>query len=94
MALTEPYETPQGATALYRKVIRVEMDFLNDTSIAWVACYPTEAARRAGKGPLWVEYISLAPGVAPDPRQAVYGLLEAQPAPSPIPPEEAPDVPR
>ena len=93
MALTEPFETPQGATATYRRVLRVEMDFITGDSIAWVACYPNEAARRAGKGPLWVEYIPLAPGVAPDPRPAVYGLLEAQPAPPPIPPEEAPDVP-
>lgn len=93
MALTEPFETPQGAIATYRRVIRVEMDFITGDSIAWVACYPTEAARRAGKGPLWVEYIPLAPGVAPDPRQAVYGLLESPAAPAPITPEDTFDVP-
>lgn len=93
MALTESYETPQGATAHYRRVIRVEMDFITGDSIAWVACYPSEAARRAGKGPLWVDYVPLAPGVAPDPRAAVYGLLEASVAPAPITPEDPPDVP-
>lgn len=79
MALIKPYDTPQGVTATYHRIVRVEYTAADNTTVVALAIFATPEAREENKQPLWHEYVTI-PGVSlpEDLRALLYPILASQ----------------
>lgn len=78
MALIKPFDTPQGVTATYHKIIKADINVAEQVIEVVLAIYASPEAREAGKSPLWHEYPRLPfSAFAEDPRVQLYSLLPA-----------------
>ena len=82
MAIIKDFETPQGITATYHKLLKVEIRSALDSEpnqvICTVAVYASAEARSAGRDYLWLQYVSFPLSTfSTDPRSAFYSLLES-----------------
>jgi len=75
MALTTTFVTPQGVTALYHKILKIEISAIENAVTIVVALYPSEEVRDSGAQPLWHEYVRLPfDELESDPRIPFYEL--------------------
>ena len=78
MAIIKPFETPQGVTATYHRIIKAEIAVATETVDIVVAIYASPEARAANKGALWHEYQSIPfSDLTQDPRDLLYPMLAA-----------------
>ena len=76
MALETTYVTPQGVTALYHKILKIEISAIENAVTIVVALYPSAEVRDSGAQPLWHEYIRIPfEEMATDPRVPYYELV-------------------
>jgi hypothetical protein len=81
MAIIKQYETPQGVTALYHKIIRAEIQPAAEMIEIWVGVFASPETRAANKGQLWTEYVRIPFGdLSDDPRAALYSLISSHPS--------------
>lgn len=78
MAIIKDFETPQGVSAAYHKIIKAEI-LPNELVIrVVVAVYASAAARDAGKSVLWHEYVDIPfSALTQDPRDLLYPMVAA-----------------
>lgn len=78
MAIIKDFSTPQGITASYHKIIRVEVNAASEALQITLAIFANAQARAEGKTVLWHEYVTVPFSDLPqDPRVAMYQLLDA-----------------
>jgi len=78
MALLKPFQTPQGVTATYHRILKADIDCNTQTINITTAVFATPEARAAGFGQLWHEYVSVQfSDLTQDPRDLLYPLLAA-----------------
>jgi hypothetical protein len=76
MAIIKDYETPQGVTANYHRLVKAEFDCNNDRVLLTVAVYASPDARVDGRDLLWMEYQQVPfSAFSGDPSSALYSLL-------------------
>lgn len=77
MALIKPYATPQGVTATYHKLLKVEINSLQEVVQLVVAIYASEEARDNNMQPIWHEYVTVPFNrLSFDPREVFYPILQ------------------
>lgn len=80
MALITDFETPQGVTARYHRLLSVKQDFAAMRVTYVLAVYASDVARDSGKEPLWHRYVEVPLAALPaDPRPQAYGFLASLP---------------
>jgi hypothetical protein len=78
MAIIKPFETPQGVSATYHKILKAEILTASATIEITIAVYASHEARATGKSVLWHEYQRIPFEVLTrDPRDLLYPLLAA-----------------
>lgn len=77
MALIKNFDTSFGITANYHRLVKVEIDGINNQLTMMVAIYASEEARTEGSTPLWHEYVKIPFNrLSVDPRDQFYPLLK------------------
>lgn len=76
MAIVKDFQTPQGFTATYHKLVRAEFNAAAEVLEITMAIYASAAARESGKPPAWHEYLRIPfADFLQDPRSLLYPLL-------------------
>lgn len=80
MAIVKEYVTPQGITANYHRIVKIDLNaHLNKLDIV-VGIFVDKEKARAGCAPIWHEYFSIPiENLAIDPRSTFYPLLVDSP---------------
>jgi len=75
MALLKEFTTPQGVTATYHKLLKVEISVAEQCVTLVIALYPSAEVRDSGAQALWHEYVRVPfEDFVVDPRQPFYEL--------------------
>lgn len=78
MAILKPYETPQGVTGTYHKILKAEIKALTEVVEITIAVFASPEARAADRGVLWHEYVTIPfADLTQDPRDLLYPMLAA-----------------
>ena len=76
MAILKEFTTPQGVTATYHRLVKVEVSVGTGMLEMVTALFPSAEAADAGNQPVWHEYVRVPLGdFAEDPRRLFYRLL-------------------
>ena len=76
MAILKEFATPQGVTATYHRLVKVEISVATGMLEMVTAMYPTAEAAASGVQPVWHEYVRVPlADFVDDPRRLFYRLL-------------------
>lgn len=76
MAIIKTSVTPQGVSATYHKLVKIEISSSDNIATCVVAIFTSAEARETGCTPLWHEYVTIPLGrFSTDPREIFYPLL-------------------
>jgi len=61
MAIQQLYESPTGLSIkeAYHKIIKVQVDYIADVAIFWVAVYVSEGDRDNDRAPLYIRKVTI-----------------------------------
>lgn len=76
MAIIKTFETPQGISATYHRIVKAEIEVNHNAVVLQTAVYLSAEARDLGKSPVWNEYTTIPfDAMDGDFRKSFYELL-------------------
>lgn len=61
MAIIQNFESTTGLSIkrAYHKIIKVQVDYINNNAIFWVAVYVSKEDREAGRTPIYIKKVNI-----------------------------------